>query len=315
MANNLPSIDALLESFNRVYHGPDDLRREYDLVVESEKMGVPLDIYRRLYELRGEEPIAPYPKPQKWWHIPREWGKCMWHLPPKKKLLLSRKGIVSIIQNGAILTIALALGQYFLEAPERVKQSHYQAWQMINSARGQTASGGRIDALQDLVRDGVNLQDLDAPLANLSRINLAKANLSFANFSGSALIRANLSETQLVRAKLIQTSLWRTNLTGANLSISDLSSADLHGANLSKANFSGANFGIADSSIPSLDRPNLSYTRLGGANITEANFRGAKGLIPEQIKAAKNWQSACYDPDFRKQLGLPPENPKNCAGE
>ena len=60
MSNNSPSIDELRESFNRVYYGPDRLQREYDLVREAERLGVPLDTYRRLYELRFSEEIAPF---------------------------------------------------------------------------------------------------------------------------------------------------------------------------------------------------------------------------------------------------------------
>ncbi|RUS93913.1 hypothetical protein DSM106972_095120 [Dulcicalothrix desertica PCC 7102] len=73
MTNTPPTIDELRESFNRVYDGPDRLQREYDLVMESERLGVPLDTYRRLYELRGEEHMNPYPKPKNWQYAPREW--------------------------------------------------------------------------------------------------------------------------------------------------------------------------------------------------------------------------------------------------
>jgi hypothetical protein len=38
-------------------------------------------------------------------------------------------------------------------------------------------------------------------------------------------------------------------------------------------------------------------------------------LTSQQIKAAKNWEKACYDPESRKELKLPPENPKICVGE
>jgi hypothetical protein len=50
-----PNIGALRDSFNRVYHGPDRLRREYELTMEAERLGVHIDTYRRLYELRGKK--------------------------------------------------------------------------------------------------------------------------------------------------------------------------------------------------------------------------------------------------------------------
>lgn len=301
MPNNLPSLDALLDSFNRVYHGLDDLRHEYDLVVESQRMGVPLDTYRRLYKLRKEEPIPPYPKPQKWFHVPREWAKSIWHLPPKKKLSLSRKGVVSIIQNGAILTIAIALGQYFLEAPKRVKQSHYQAWQMINSATGQKTSGGRIEALQDLNKDGVSLQGLNASGANLVGIKLQNADLEEANLNKADLAGADLSNAALL---------------SADFSYARLVGADLSNAYLPDADFSNAILGAADLSNADIRYAHFSHAMIGctSNNRNCTNFKGAKGITPDQIKKATYWEKACYDPDFRIKLGLPPQNPK-CWGE
>src|SRR5262245_27012735 len=37
------------------------------------------------------------------------------------------------------------------------KAANYQAWQVVNSAHGRGGSGGRIDALEDLVRNDVSL--------------------------------------------------------------------------------------------------------------------------------------------------------------
>jgi BTB/POZ domain-containing protein KCTD9 len=108
MSNNPPAIDVLRDSFNRVYHGPDRLRREYELTIEAERLGVYIDTYRRLYELRSEEEIEPYPKPKKWWCVPGEWSKWVWHLPAKKKIALSKKGVVKLVQSGVVITIAIA---------------------------------------------------------------------------------------------------------------------------------------------------------------------------------------------------------------
>jgi hypothetical protein len=37
-----------------------------------------------------------------------------------------------------------------------------------------------------------------------------------------------------------------------------------------------------------------------------ADFRGAKHLTVQQIKSAKDWEKADYDPEMRSQLGLQP---------
>lgn len=324
MSNN-SQIDVLRDSFNRIYNGPDRLRREYELTMEAERLGVHIDTYRRLYELRGEEEIDPYPNPKKWWHTPGEWGKWVWHLPPKKKFALGRKGVVKLVQSGVIITVALALGQYFLEAPKRVKQSHYQAWQMINSAAGQKTSGGRIEALQDLNKDDVSLAGLDASGANLRGINLqnanlyqanlSKANFNEANFINAKLYRANLSGIAIRYANLAGARLGSTNLIKSDLTAANLINADLTAANLSAANLIGANLINAN-----LSKATFIGTYLGcitnDKNKTYCtNLKGVKNITPEEIKKVNNWQFACYDPDFRIKLGLPPQNPKLCTGE
>ena len=288
MTNNNPNIDALRDSFNRVYHGPNRLQREYDLQKEAKRMGMLIEDYRQLYELRDEEEIDPYPQ-QKWWKKPRLWIGWFWGLPKPKKLTLAGKGGFWLLKQGFFITVAVGTIRYITETDKRQKLAHYQAWQMINSATGQKTSGGRIEALQDLNKDKVSLGGLDASEANLSGIKLQNAKLWNSNFSGSNLNDVNLSGVNLNGA----------NLSNATLIEAKLSNATLIGAKITGAMLGNANFGNAD---------------LGCIKHC-TNFKGAKDITPEQIKKAKNWQSACYDPDFRIKLGLPPQNPKQCAGE
>jgi len=327
MTTKPPTIDELRDSFNCVYHGPDSLRQEYELVIEAEKLGVHIDTYRRLYALKGEEAIDPYPKPKKWWCAPGDWGKWVWHLPPKKKIALGRKGVVKLVQSGVIVTIAIGIGRYVWEAPKREKLAHYQAWQMINSATGQKTSGGRIDALQDLVKDNVSLAGLNASGAYLVGINLQKAilvgadlsgvNLEKANLSDADLSGANLSHVDLEKANLSDAILVMTNLSNANLSNAILSDTLLAGADLSSAYLSNANLAGADLSNADLSGADLSGANLGCFTIKNksycTNFKDAQNITPEQIKLANFWQSACYNPDFRKKLGLLSQNPDYCA--
>ncbi|HEY9829494.1 MAG TPA: pentapeptide repeat-containing protein [Stenomitos sp.] len=113
----------------------------------------------------------------------------------------------------------------------------------------------------------------------------------------------------LIDAELIQglellkeANLSKANLSGVNFSRADLSRANLFKANLFKANFSEAKLFKANFS-----EANLSEANFGSAGLTEANLKGVKNLTPEQIKEARNWEKANYDPDFREQLGLPPK--------
>lgn len=170
---------------------------------------MPLDNYRRLYELRTEEHIDPYPKPKKWREIHREWAKWFIHLPGKNRLSLLRKGGFWLVKQGAALTVLYAVGHYIWTIPvrhkqaeEQKKQAHYQAWQVINSAAGQQTSGGRIEALQDLNKDEISLANLSVPNAYLVNLSLDHPDLSSANFSHSNLYKAKLPKAYLYKANL-----------------------------------------------------------------------------------------------------------------
>lgn len=115
--------------------------------------------------------------------------------------------------------------------------SNYQAWQVINSAQGKGGSGGRIEALGDLLRNGVALagiklddawlEDVQLPGATLVRSSLQRANLARANLVGANLEGADLREAELVAADLRGANLKGANLTGARLSAATLDGADL----------------------------------------------------------------------------------------
>jgi uncharacterized protein YjbI with pentapeptide repeats len=152
---------------------------------------------------------------------------------------------------------SIALGSagiiFVLEAVDRQKRDHYEAWQVINSAQGQPGSGGRIQALQDLNRDGVSLEGVAAPMADLSGIDLREAKLSRANFRGAQLDNANLQGAHL----------WNTNLEGADLSGANLQAASLWNTNLEGADLSGAN----------LQASSLTNVCLSGAYLLKTNLK------------------------------------------
>ncbi len=246
---------------------------------------------------------------------------------PQLKSFLEWAGLFAhLIAYG---TVIVGVIFYITEGDDRQKEAHYQAWQLINSAQAQRSSGGRIDALQDLNRDGVTLARLAAPGANLRDIILPNADLHGVDFSGADLRYANLTRATLFEANLQATDLGFANLTGAHLDTANLTGANLGSANLTRAifgshasdidnpaNLTGARLEIADLTgadlrYANLTRANLTRANLTGtsfldANLTTADFQHAKGLSVDQIKKAKNWELAIYDDAFRAQLGLPP---------
>lgn len=163
---------------------------------------------------------------------------------------LNRWTFVEVLEYLGSFGVLIAVIFYFAESGDRLKQKHYQAWQVINSAQGKGGNGGRIEALEELNMDGVPLVGVDLGSAFLQGIRLKKADLARANFDGadardadveSARIEdASLRSTNLRGAKLVKVSLRGSTLDEADLSGADLRKADLTGASLEDADLSGA---------------------------------------------------------------------------
>jgi hypothetical protein len=126
-------------------------------------------------------------------------------------------------------------------------------------------------------------QQLDLSSTHLQNAQLERANLKGANFRHS-----NLKNVNLWDARLENASLLFANLEYANLWTAKLQGAMLNAAKLSEASLASAN---------------LEDTYLGNADL-----RNARGVEPDQVKAANFWEKAHYSPDFRAALGLPPED-------
>lgn len=273
----------LKASFVKISNTHDRLQHEYDLTKEAKRLKIPVDDYRRYYEQRKEvsfmKELPDGANPIKW--VEYNWRRIF----PQRQFLQQ-----FIFKNGAtigttITAISAIVGvwRYVSDAPQRDKQAQYQAWQIVNSARvGEPSSAGRIEALEDLVKYGVDLAKVDVTNANLGGIKLPKAEL----------ISANLSQTNLNQANLNEAKLQNANLDGAKLVFASLRNADLQGAKLRDADISA----------------DLDGANLAGADIGHANLGGAININPEQIKKALNWAEACYDPDLLQELKIT-ENP------
>jgi hypothetical protein len=118
-----------------------------------------------------------------------------------------------------------------------LKAANYQAWQVVNSAQGKGGSGGRIDALQDLSRNGVSLAGVKLDGAWLTGVALPEAQLNYAslreaNLSGANLQNASLEGADLTEVNLAGADLRGAFLKGAVVSRAQLGTADLRGADL-----------------------------------------------------------------------------------
>ncbi|MDB9486119.1 pentapeptide repeat-containing protein [Dolichospermum circinale CS-1225] len=326
----LVEVKELREKFLIIAEISDPLTREYQFALlekDAEKSGLSAETYRRLYEtyLRNHKFIPQYPP--KWW-IFKEWIEWAANFP---KAVLFKKILITALEKGVLIGLISGVFKYYWEAPQREKQTEYQAWTIINNGSGKNVSGGRISALQDLNKNGVELWNLVLDEANLSGIKLENGKLAQTSFKSailectqekcSNLREANLYQAQFQKARLSDIDLqgavlFKANFEKAYLKKAKLQNSHLYLASLEKAEIPGAKFKGAD-----LENTNFKDAIICGDIFDEstgstknscANFIGAKNLTPEQVKSTKNWEKACYDPELRIKLGLPPDNPDDC---
>ncbi|MEM9484923.1 MAG: pentapeptide repeat-containing protein [Cyanobacteria bacterium P01_F01_bin.116] len=235
---------------------------------------------------------------------------ALWISDEKPKTL--KEALIALFNNADPIAISSAAFVFILEIPDRKKRDHYEAWQVVNSAIGQTASGGRIQALEDLCTDGVDLEGLAAPGADLSGIDLRFGRLCRASFQETQLDGANLSGANLRRADLREVDFCDAKLYGADLYGADLSGADLSGADLShtklrKVNFYDANFEGADLSNANLSHANLERAGLHEANLSNTQWSpDTKWPDKEEVAQARN-----IPEKLKQELGInTPAEPK-----
>lgn len=181
---------------------------------------------------------------------------------------LSRWSFLEVLEYLGSLSILVGIIFYFSESGDRIKQRHYQAWQVINTAQGKGGSGGRIEALQELNADKVPLVGVDVSTAFLQGIHLENASLLRADLGSADLRGSSFQSADLTFAALRSANFRGSNLQNANLSSANLSDTDLVGANLT-----GAKLDFADLSSADLRNANLlgiGWQRI--ANIKDANI-------------------------------------------
>lgn len=180
---------------------------------------------------------------------------------------LGRWAFLEVLEYLGRLSVVVAVIFYFSEAGDRQEQKHYQAWQVINTAQGKGGSGGRIEALEELNRDGVPLVGVDAQGAFLAGVQLDRAPLARANFSSSDLRGCHFRGADLNFGTLAGANFRGCDLENANLENAALSDADLTGADLGRARLAGATLTNAD--LTGCDLRGLDWQ--GIANIKNAN--------------------------------------------
>jgi len=217
-------------------------------------------------------------RPERW----SEWrtGVHGW-MAPFAMVEYGMEWVVYALSNWRFLEVLEYLGSfgvlvavifYFAESGDRLKQKHYQAWQVINSAEGKGGNGGRIEALEELNADGVSLVGVNLSSAFLMEVRLPKAKLARSNFDGADARKADLRGATVEDASLRSTNFREARLEGASFARSALDEADLTGAELKNADLRGASLAGAD-----LRNADLEGAKWNGVqSVKGANVRGVK---------------------------------------
>jgi hypothetical protein len=186
---------------------------------------------------------------------------------------LSRWSFLEVLEYLGTFSVLVAVIFYFSESGDRIKQRHYQAWQVINTAQGKGGSGGRIEALQELNADKVPLVGVDVSSAFLQGLDLRGANLMRSDFSSADLRNSNLTSVNFMSANLNSANFRGASLDHANFANADLRNADLTGSSIIGADLSGATLDDAD---------------LGNANVLGIRWQQVKSMQRANITGMKN---------------------------
>jgi len=193
---------------------------------------------------------------------------------------LSNWRFLEVLEYLGSFSVLIGVIFYFTESGDRVKQRHYQAWQVINTAQGKGGSGGRIEALQELNEDGVPLVGVDASSAFLQGIRLEHASLIRADFNAADLRGAQLEGDNFGDADLHFANFRAAKLAGSSFAGANLADADLLGAELNRADLNDAD--LTDADLRSADLAGVKWEKI--RSIKKANIMGVRNA-PEGFVA------------------------------
>jgi hypothetical protein len=205
--------------------------------------------------------------------------------------VLSNWSFLEVLEYLGSFSVLIAVIFYFSESGDRVKQRHYQAWQVINTAQGKGGSGGRIEALEELNADRVPLVGVDASTAFLQGLDLHGANLLRSDFSSADLRNSNLISVDFTLANLNTANLRNAALNHVKFVETDLRNADLSGSSMVRADLSGATLDDAD--LRHADLRDIAWQHI--KSLKRANIAAARN-VPEGFAAWALSNGAIDDP-------------------
>ena len=206
---------------------------------------------------------------------------------------LSHWALLDVLEHLGTFSVLIAVVFYFADSGNRVKQKHYQAWQVINTAQGKGGSGGRIEALQELNADGVSLTGVDAGGAFLRGIQLERAHLERCDLHAADLRASNLGSARLYECNLQGANFRQADLSEADLSETLLQDSDLTQANLNNTNLAGADLSRAD--LREADAKGFAWKEIQSLQL--ANIYGMKNTSAEFAAFAQKHGAVSLESD------------------
>lgn len=236
---------------------------------------------------------------------------------------LKNLAIIDLLNIVASLSlISTAIG-FFSEADERQKQKHYQAWQVISSAVGQTHEAGRVAAIEDLYIDNIPLDGLDIHKAKINKLSLSprcfllawhipnqictfkqqifsqhKQELSDGESQEATFKLPRIISEQTVffwKVNFQELELWESNLQKAVFWHSNLKKVQFFDSNFQEAQLRLNDFQEAVFSNSQFQQTNLSKTNFQKANLSANNFQGvdwSDSNLQKAVLVANNLQGA-----------------------
>ncbi|HEY0792824.1 MAG TPA: pentapeptide repeat-containing protein [Chthoniobacterales bacterium] len=186
---------------------------------------------------------------------------------------LSGWAFLELLEYLGTFSLLVAVIVYFADGNNRAKQRHYQAWQVINTAQGKGGSGGRVDALEELLADHVSLVGVDLGEAFLQGVQLDGAELSRCDLHA-----ADVRRSSFRRAKLDFANMQSANFRGGSFGRADLSNANLQDTDLNGADLRETDWSEAD----------LSKADLRGADLDKVRWQDASGVRQANILGVKH---------------------------
>jgi len=225
------------------------------------------------------------------WHEERQEASSPWTVPFRcinwwlawVSWALSHWVLLEVLDHLGTFSVLVAVVFYFADSGNRVKQKHYQAWQVIDTAQGKGGSGGRIEALQELNADHVSLTGVDVGGAFLRGIQLERAHLERCDMHAADLRTGDLKFARLSDCNLRGANFRLTDLTGADFRSAEMQDVDLNGANLAQANLAYADLSRVD--LRFADGNELAWKDIQAMKL--ANVYGMKNASAEFLDFAK----------------------------